>query len=151
MLSVTITETINQADTFQLTVREHNPKPERFAGSELRWLDSTVFDEGNKIDIELGYQGNRGIALSGQISGLNVGFPGRAPPRSRSAARAITRSSNAVTAASHSSPKPTAASRERSPQTWGWMRTSTRRTSSTCWFQRRASPTPTSSRTGRSG
>jgi phage protein D len=80
VLSVTITETINQADTFQLTVREHNPKPERFAGSELRWLDSTVFDEGNKIDIELGYQGNRGIALSGQISGLNVSFPESGAP-----------------------------------------------------------------------
>jgi uncharacterized protein len=80
VLSVTITETINQADTFQLTVREHNPKPERFASSELRWLDSHTFDECSRIEIELGYQGNRALKFRGEVRGMNVTFPESGAP-----------------------------------------------------------------------
>jgi uncharacterized protein len=80
VLSVSITETINQADSFTLSVREHNPQPDRFASGALRWLDSTTFDEGNKVDIQLGYQGNRAIKLRGQIAGVNVTFPESGAP-----------------------------------------------------------------------
>jgi uncharacterized protein len=80
ILSVSITETINQADSFTFTVREHNPKPERFAGGELTWLDSHTFDELNKIQVEVGYQGNRAIKLKGKITGMNATFPETGAP-----------------------------------------------------------------------
>ena len=80
VVSVRITETINQADSFEFTVREHNPKPERFASGELTWLDSHTFDELNKIQVEVGYQGNRAIKLKGKITGFNVTFPESGAP-----------------------------------------------------------------------
>ncbi len=80
IMSVSITETINQADSFTFTVREHNPKPERFASGELTWLDSHTFDELNKIQVEVGYQGNRAIKLKGKITGMNAAFPESGAP-----------------------------------------------------------------------
>ena len=80
VMSVSITETINQADSFTFTVREHNPKPERFASGEMTWLDSHTFDELNKIQVEVGYQGNRAIKLKGKIKGMNATFPESGAP-----------------------------------------------------------------------
>ena len=81
IVSVSITETINLADTFTFAVREHNPKPERFASGELTWLDSQTFDDGNKIEVEVGYQGNRAIKLIGKITGMNANFPESGAPQ----------------------------------------------------------------------
>lgn len=80
VVSVSITETINQADSFTFVVREHNPKPERFASGELTWLDSHTFDELNKIQVEVGYQGNRAIKLKGKITGMSASFPDNGAP-----------------------------------------------------------------------
>ena len=80
IISVRITETINQADSFSITVREHNPQPERFASNELKWLDNKTFDEGNKIWIEMGYRGNRAVKLQGKIKGMSVTFPESGAP-----------------------------------------------------------------------
>lgn len=80
VMSVSITETINQADSFSITVREHNPKPGRFASGDLAWLDNNLFDEGNQIEIELGYQNNRAVKLKGHIMGMNVNFPESGAP-----------------------------------------------------------------------
>ena len=80
IISVSITETINQADSFSITVREHNPQDGRFAGNELIWLDSEVFDEGNNIKIEMGYRGNRAVKLKGKIKGMSVTFPESGAP-----------------------------------------------------------------------
>ena len=80
IISVSITETINQADSFSITVREHNPKEGRFASDQLIWLDNKVFDEGNKIQIEMGYRGNRTVKLKGRIKGMNVTFPESGAP-----------------------------------------------------------------------
>jgi len=81
ILSVSITETINQADSFVFTVREHNPKPGHFASGELTWLDSQTFDDGNKIMVEMGYRGNRAIKLSGKITGMSANFPESGVPQ----------------------------------------------------------------------
>jgi phage protein D len=80
IISVSITETINQADSFTFTVREHNPAPGRFAGGELTWLDNHTFDENNKIQIEIGYRGRRAIRLRGKITGMAASFPESGAP-----------------------------------------------------------------------
>jgi phage protein D len=80
IISVSITETINQADSFSISVREHNPQPERFASNELIWLDNKMFDEGNTVQIEMGYRGNRAVTLQGKIKGMNVTFPESGAP-----------------------------------------------------------------------
>lgn len=80
IISVSITETINQADSFSISVREHNPQPERFASNELVWLDNKMFDEGNAVQIEMGYRGNRTVTLQGKIKGMNVTFPESGAP-----------------------------------------------------------------------
>ena len=72
VLSVTVTESINQADMFLIRLREHNAKAGRFSGGEFRWLDDAAIDEGNKVEIELGYRNNRGVRLKGRITGIDV-------------------------------------------------------------------------------
>ncbi len=81
IISVSITETTNQSDSFSISVREHNPEPGRFASSTLTWLDNKVFDEGSKIKIELGYQNNRAVKLHGYITGMSADFPETGAPR----------------------------------------------------------------------
>ena len=80
IISVSITETTNQSDSFSITVREHNPQPERFASNQLTWLDNKVFDEGGKIKIEMGYQNNRAVKLYGHITGMSASFPESGAP-----------------------------------------------------------------------
>ena len=77
VVSVSITETINQADSFTFTVREHNPQPGRFASGEMTWLDSERFEEGNIIRIEMGYQGNRTVRARGEEQGPDGHVPGK--------------------------------------------------------------------------
>lgn len=81
VISVSITETINRADSFTFTVREHNPRPQRFASGELTWLDSHMFDELTRIQVEVGYEQNRAIKLKGKIMGMSVTFPEDGAPK----------------------------------------------------------------------
>jgi uncharacterized protein len=74
IVSVSITETINQADSFAITMREHYPNPERLREGRLSWTENTAFDEGAKIKIELGYLKNRGVKLEGYVTGIAMSF-----------------------------------------------------------------------------
>lgn len=74
--SVSITETVNKADTFEVVLRGHHPQYERFAsGGELEWIDDSNFEEGNKVEIELGYINNRSLKFVGKISGVTISYP----------------------------------------------------------------------------
>lgn len=43
--------------TFYVFSRDRHPERGRFAGgSELKWIDSGLFDEGNDVEIQMGYQ-----------------------------------------------------------------------------------------------
>jgi uncharacterized protein len=74
IVSVSITETSNRADSFTISMREHYPNPESFREGKLSWTDNTAFAEGEKIKIELGYLNNRSIKLEGYITGVALSF-----------------------------------------------------------------------------
>ena len=76
ILSLSVTDTVNQADSFTFTVRDRHPKPGRFAGgAKLRWMDDTTFDEGNVVKIQLGYVNRREFKFEGEITALSASFP----------------------------------------------------------------------------
>ncbi len=82
VLSVTVTETVNQADTFAFTVRDSHPEPVRLfaGGNQLKWMDSDVFKEGNKVEIHMGYVDDLHLMLKGKINGGQSNFPESGQP-----------------------------------------------------------------------
>lgn len=75
ILSVTITETVNRADTFSFTLRSSHKQLERFPnGNDLLWIDDQSLEIDTLVDIELGYIGNRAVKLIGTIRAVNVSF-----------------------------------------------------------------------------
>jgi phage protein D len=76
VLSVSVTDTANQADSFSFTVRDRNPTPGGFAGgTTLEWLDSGLFDEGNEVEIRMGYVDNLSFVFVGDITAVSPSFP----------------------------------------------------------------------------
>jgi uncharacterized protein len=82
VLSVSVTETMNQADSFTFTVRDRHPTPGRLfaGGDELHWMDSGAFDEGNEVEIYMGYMEDMPLMLRGEITAVSPNFPGSGPP-----------------------------------------------------------------------
>jgi phage protein D len=82
VLSVSVTETLNQADSFTFTVRDRHPERGRlFAGGDtLKWLDSDVFDEGNEVEIHLGYVDNLQLLIRGEVTAVSPSFPTSGQP-----------------------------------------------------------------------
>ena len=82
VLSASVTETINQADSFTFTVRDRCPEPGRlFAGGDtLKWMDSDLFDEGNEVEIHMGYVDNLQLLLRGEITAASPNFPASGQP-----------------------------------------------------------------------
>lgn len=82
VLSVRVVETINQADSFSLTLRDRYPTPGRLfaGGDQLRWMDSDVFDEGNEVEIYLGYVEKMPLMLRGEITAVSPSFPASGQP-----------------------------------------------------------------------
>lgn len=75
LLSVTITETVNQADTFALTLRSRHRQLERFPnGDELAWVDDDHLKPGTEVVIEMGYVGNLAVKLVGTIKAASFSF-----------------------------------------------------------------------------
>lgn len=74
--SVSITETVNQADSFVIRLRDHYPDPVLLRDGKLSWTESEAFDEGAAIKIALGYLENPDIKvrLKGYITGVAIGF-----------------------------------------------------------------------------
>jgi phage protein D len=76
VLSVSITETVNRADTFQFQLRARHAQLERFpSGGSLLWIDDKRFESNNKVEIEMGYRKNRAVQLIGKITGVSISFP----------------------------------------------------------------------------
>jgi phage protein D len=74
VLSVSVTDTANQADSFSITVRDRHSEPGRFAGgAKLKWMDSGLFDEGNEVEIKLGYA--KALGFRGDITAVSASFP----------------------------------------------------------------------------
>jgi hypothetical protein len=76
VLSLSLTDTCNQADSFSFTVQERRGEPGRFpAGAALQWLDSGTLEEGKEVAIQLGYLGNLSLRFLGVVSGVSPNFP----------------------------------------------------------------------------
>lgn len=81
MLSVSITETINQADSFTFTVGAHSKDLASFpTGRELACFDDERFNEDHKVEIALGYVDNLALKFLGQISATSCNFPQNGMP-----------------------------------------------------------------------
>lgn len=81
VLSVSVVDTSNQADSFTFTVKERHPGAGLFVGgARLQWLDSDLFREGSRVEIALGYVQNLRLMLTGDITAMSASFPeGGAP------------------------------------------------------------------------
>jgi len=83
VLSVSVTESFNRADSFAFTVVLRGPRVQRgrFAeGSQLAWMDGQLFAEGSEIEIQLGYMEDRSFSFLGEITAVAADFAERAPP-----------------------------------------------------------------------
>ena len=47
---------------------------------KVKWMDSALFDEGNPIEIELGYRDRTQLLFKGELTGLEPEFPEGQPP-----------------------------------------------------------------------
>lgn len=75
VLSVSVTDVADGPDSFSFTVRDRNPTPGAFAGGQFRWLDDGLFDEGNEVEISIGYVDNLQFMLRGDITACTPSFP----------------------------------------------------------------------------
>ena len=76
VLSVSVTDTANQADSFSITMRDRHPEPARFpAGARLEWIDSGLLDEGQEVEIRLGYVDHLDFKFRGDITAVSANFP----------------------------------------------------------------------------
>jgi phage protein D len=82
VLSLTVTDTNDRADSFSFTVRDRHPDDIRlFAGGDkLAWMDSNVFDVGNEVEIHMGYMDDLHLMLRGKIKGVAPSFPASGQP-----------------------------------------------------------------------
>jgi phage protein D len=85
VLSVSVTDSFDRADSFNFTMRERHPEHGRLfaGGAELQWLDSDVFQEGNEVEIHLGYAGDLHLMLRGEITAVTPSFPESGQPTLR--------------------------------------------------------------------
>jgi phage protein D len=76
VLSVSVTEAIESADTFTFSIRSRRNESGRFAsGSDLLWIDNDDFQEGKNVKIEMGYVGNMREMIQGKITSVTPNFP----------------------------------------------------------------------------
>ncbi|MCB0189239.1 MAG: hypothetical protein KDE31_33445, partial [Caldilineaceae bacterium] len=81
VLSVSVTESTDKSDNCQIRLRGRLSELQRFpSGDELLWIDDDLFTEGNKIEIEMGYVGNRALHFVGEITALSVSFADNGVP-----------------------------------------------------------------------
>lgn len=75
ILSITINETVDQADTFALTLRSRHRQVGRFpSGNEMTWIDDDRLKVGKQVELEMGYVGNRTLTFMGRITATNTSF-----------------------------------------------------------------------------
>jgi phage protein D len=76
VLSLSVTDTSNSADSFTFALRERHPESGRFAGgAKLKWFDSGLFEEGKEVTIEIGFRGAKMQKFKGVITTVNLNFP----------------------------------------------------------------------------
>lgn len=74
---LSVTETVNQADSFSFSLRDRHPDRDRLfaGGDELKWMDSDIFNEGTEVEIYMGYVDDLRFMLRGEITAVDCNFP----------------------------------------------------------------------------
>lgn len=81
ILSLSVTDTSDRADAFHFSVQDRHSERGRFAaGATLKWMDSGLFDEGNEVEIHIGYVNNMQFMLRGDITASAPSFPDSGAP-----------------------------------------------------------------------
>jgi phage protein D len=85
VLSVSVTETIDRADSFTFTLRDRHPDPKRLfaGGTESMWMESDLFEEGNKVEIHMGYVDDLQLMMLGKVKAATASFPDGGQPTIR--------------------------------------------------------------------
>jgi len=82
VLSVSVTENANEADSFAISLRDRHAESGRFpSGARLKWLDHEDLQEGKKVTISMGYVNDMRIMMKGEITALAPSFPENGQPR----------------------------------------------------------------------
>jgi phage protein D len=76
VLSVSVTDTMDRADSFSISLRDRHPDPKRLfaGGARLQWIDNDIFDEGNKVEIHMGYVNDLHLMMQGKIKSVSCNF-----------------------------------------------------------------------------
>jgi phage protein D len=81
ILSLSVTDNCNSADSFTFSLRERHPESGRFAGgAKLKWFDSGTFREGGEVSIELGFRGAKMQTFKGVVTSVSLSFPETGTP-----------------------------------------------------------------------
>jgi phage protein D len=81
VVSVSVTDTANQADSFTFTIQDRHPQVGHFSGGpDLKWMDSGQFDEGSEVKISMGYVNKLEFMLRGEITAVSASFPSSGAP-----------------------------------------------------------------------
>ncbi|GAB6095355.1 hypothetical protein JCM14469_16070 [Desulfatiferula olefinivorans] len=81
MVSLSVTDTSDRADSFAIRISDRHHKQGRFAGgAALKWMDSSLFDEGNEVMIQMGYVNDMTVTFSGEITAVSAAFPAGGSP-----------------------------------------------------------------------
>jgi phage protein D len=85
VLSVSVTDTIDRADSLALTVRDRHPDHERLfaGGAQLEWTDSNLFEDESEVEVHMGYVDDLHLLLRGKIKAAATSFPASGQPTLR--------------------------------------------------------------------
>lgn len=75
VLSVSVTETSDRADSFIISLRDRHTEYGRFpSGAALKWMDDDALQEGKPVVINMGYVNNLREIMMGEITSVNPSF-----------------------------------------------------------------------------
>ncbi len=74
LLTVRISDYVEGADIFSIKINMWNPQLQR-----LKWLDEEVFDEGNEIEIKMGYIDNLESLIIGEVTAIEPHYSDSEP------------------------------------------------------------------------
>lgn len=81
VLSVSVTENANEADSFSISLRDRHAESGRFAsGAKLYWMDHEGLQEGKKVKISMGYVNDMRTMMQGEITAVAPSFPESGQP-----------------------------------------------------------------------
>lgn len=81
VLSVSVIETSDRADSFTISLRDRHAEYGRFpAGATLKWMDDDALQEGKLVVIKMGYVNDLREVMMGEITSVNPNFPENGMP-----------------------------------------------------------------------